>query len=345
MRFQSVFLMIFSAIPSRSTALVALICLGFLIRGSSLLGQKIGSKPSNTTATFASILEGQTAKTFDLIKSYIQDNPQAPDAESAYEWLFTTAGEHGWEAQSVALAEAYLNRQTGELPHKTLAASIRTIGWAKSGKWDEAMLGFEKQLSEVRLRTPTPTVELAQSLATQAQIAGKPEFAQEIFQNLSRSLFLNPTVRMLCDKKLEKLKLVGQPAPEIGVRDLAGDLVALSDYRGKWLLLDFWATNCPPCLKAFPKLKSLHKSYAAKGFTIVGLSLDDDADTVDSFQNTHSLPWKLALSQTDQGQTRDRYHVPTIPSLYLINPEGRVQVIDPTPQEIEQVLKSALSTK
>lgn len=331
----------FSVIWSRPRISLVVGSLGVLMLCSDGIAQNTGQNPSQTTATFASILEGQTAKTFELIKSYIQDNPQAPDTESAYKWLFNTAREQGWEARTVPLANIYLKHPTGDLPSKNLAASIRTIGWAKSGKWDDALLSFEKQLADVRLRMPTPTVELAQTLATQAQIAGKPEIAQEIYENLSRSLFLNPSVRMLCDKKLTKLKLVGQTAPEVSVRDLAGDPVSLADYRGKWLLLDFWATNCPPCLEAFPKLKSLHETYKSQGLAIVGLSLDEDADTVEAFQKSHKLPWKLALSQTDSGRTRERYHVPTIPALYLINPQGKVQVIDPTPQEIEQVLNSA----
>lgn len=324
---------------------VAVGWVGGLMGYSPLVGQEKGSTPSKKTANFDSILEQQTAKTFELIKSYIQDNPQAPDAESAYQWLFTTAQKNAWEAQTVPLANRYLERQTGESPSKNLAVSIRTVGWAKLGKWEDALLSFEKQLADVRLRMPTPTVELAQTLSAQAQIANKPVIAREIFQNLSRSLFLNPSVKILCDKKLAKLKLVGQPAPDVSVNDTNGDPLSLRDYRGQWLLLDFWATNCPPCLKAFPKLKALHESYQLQGFTIVGISLDEDIHAVDAFQKTHKLSWKLALSQTDGGRTRDRYHVPTIPALYLINPQGKVQIIDPTPKEIEQILQSIPSEK
>ena len=236
--------------------------IGISIPKSQILGEE--TKPASA-GSFSEILEEQTRRTFDLIESYVEKHPQAADAEQAYAWLFQTAREQGWESEAVSLADLYLKQRGKELPFKELAAQVRIVGWAKAGKWDEAMLDFERQLANVRFRTPNDTVDLAQTLADQAQIAGKPETAREIYQNLSRTLFLNASVRKLCETKLAKLELIGQPAPQVSVTDLHGKPVALKDYQGKWVLVDFWATNCPPCLKEFPRLKQFYEVPAFEG--------------------------------------------------------------------------------
>ncbi len=292
-------------------------------------------KPSSASS-FSEILEAQTRKTFKLIERYVKKHPQAPDAEQAYVWLFQTARDEGWESETVSLADGYLKKRGKDLPSKELAAQVRIVGQAKAGKWDEAMLDYERQLANVRFRTPNDTVDLAGTLAVQAQIARKPETAREIYQNLSRTLFLNAYVRKLCETKLAKLELVGQPAPKVSVTDLNGKPIDLQDYQGKWVLVDFWATNCPPCLKEFPRLKRFYRSRHSKGLEIVGISLDEEEDTVQAFQKSWNLPWTLAMSQSDKDATRDNFHVPTIPAMYLINPQGKVTLVDPDVRELEQ---------
>ena len=68
----------------------------------------------------------------------------------------------------------------------------------------------------------------------------------------------------------------------------------------------------------------------------MGISLDEDEDTVQSFQKIWKLPWTLAMNGSDKGATRDNFRVPTIPATYLINPQGKVQLIDPGVSELEQ---------
>ena len=311
----------------------------FLIIGSGR-SQIRGEEPKPSSAGgFSEILEAQTRKTFELIESYVKKHPKAPDAEQAYAWLFQTARERGWESETVSLADSYLKQTGRELPSKELAAQVRIVGQAQAGKWDEAMLDFERQLANVRFRTPNDTVDLAETLAVQAQIAGKPETAREIYQNLSRTLFLNAYVRKFCETKLAKLELIGQKAPKVSVTDLSGKAVELQDFQGKWVLVDFWATNCPPCMKEFPGLKRFYQARHSKGLEIVGISLDEEEDTVRAFQKTWNLPWTLAMSHSDKDATRDGFRVPTIPAMYLINPQGKVELVDPDVRELEQFFR------
>ena len=67
----------------------------------------------------------------------------------------------------------------------------------------------------------------------------------------------------------------GQPAPEFELKDLAGKNVRLSDYRGKVVLLNFWATWCPPCKEEMPWFVDLQRRYGAQGLQVIGVALDD----------------------------------------------------------------------
>ncbi|MCC2670375.1 MAG: Redoxin domain protein, partial [Armatimonadetes bacterium] len=71
-----------------------------------------------------------------------------------------------------------------------------------------------------------------------------------------------------------------RPAPAFMLKDLSGATVSLSQYRGKVVLLDFWATFCGPCMKAMPKLQKLHDQHAAKGFSVVGVATDEEGSKV-----------------------------------------------------------------
>ena len=316
----------------------------FLLVGIGLGFWPVTLSAQESKPTFSGILDEQAAETFARVKVYIEMHPEAPDAESAYRWLFQAARERGWEEQALPLADRYLERNS-EKPWKELARGVRTVGYARAGQWEEALLAFEGQLANIRLRMAADTVDLAKTLAVEAQAAGRVDTAREIYHSLSRSLFLNPDVKQLCEMRLAKLELVGKPAPAVTVRNLEGKAVDLGDYKGKWLLLDFWATNCPPCLEEMPRLKRLYETHHARGFEIVGISLDEDPETVAGYQNRQNLPWTLALSKTDEGRTRENYRVSTIPAMYLLNPEGNIELTDPTPRDLERLLPGRLKKR
>jgi thiol-disulfide isomerase/thioredoxin len=72
----------------------------------------------------------------------------------------------------------------------------------------------------------------------------------------------------------------GEPAPDLTLKDLNGNNVSLSDYKGKVVLVNFWATWCEPCRVEIPWLIEMHRKYADKGFVILGIALDDEGKSV-----------------------------------------------------------------
>ena len=296
-------------------------------------------------SSFSVILERQTRQTFQEIAKYVADNPKADDIEQAYGWLFATALNHGFEADAVTLAGDYVKRDVADRAVSLLAERVRCLGLAKTGKIKAAMSVFDAHLQSARFRSPNTTIDFARALATQARMANDIGAAREVFERLSNKFFLNTQVRQMCQNKLSKLELIDKAAPEIGAEDLQGQAVKLSDYRGKVVLVDFWATNCPPCLEEFPKMKQLYAEHHQKGFEIVGVSLDENPEEVKSFQTNWNLPWRLVVTPAKIRQLRDRYKVLTIPSVYLLDKQGRVVQLDIRGRDLRTAVERELGLK
>lgn len=140
---------------------------------------------------------------------------------------------------------------------------------------------------------------------------------------------------------------IGDIAPPFVVKDLNGNKVSISDYQGKILLLDFWATWCPPCKDAIPHLNNLQKEFQDKEFTVLGLSIDGKSERVKKFHNTYSLKYPILLADPI---TIRSYGVSQVPTLYLIGFDGRVvykQLGMDTSQEeyIKNKIESLLESK
>ena len=115
-----------------------------------------------------------------------------------------------------------------------------------------------------------------------------------------------------------------QPAPDFTLENLEGTAVSLSDFRGKVVLLDFWATWCPPCRKEIPHLKELHTEYGDDGLVILGIALDvKGRRVVAPFVEEHQLPYPIVLG----GQEVSRAYggVRNIPTAFLIDRDGLIR--------------------
>jgi thiol-disulfide isomerase/thioredoxin len=118
----------------------------------------------------------------------------------------------------------------------------------------------------------------------------------------------------------------GSVVPDFSFVDLEGKPHKLSDWRGRYVLLDFWATWCAPCIAEFPNLKKAHTQYHPRGFEIVGVLYHDDDDKARKFlaQSDHQLPWLHATAQSTQEVVDKRLRIQSVPATVLLDPQGRV---------------------
>ena len=113
------------------------------------------------------------------------------------------------------------------------------------------------------------------------------------------------------------------PAPAFSVRTLDGRTLKLSDYRGRPVVVDFWATWCKPCRAAMPHLSDMQERYGERGLVVVGLSVDDAApDEVKRYAETLRVKFRLAMANDrvldDYGPIR------ALPMTFFINRRGEV---------------------
>lgn len=126
-------------------------------------------------------------------------------------------------------------------------------------------------------------------------------------------------------KRLSNLLPIGSEAPEIRQQTPKGGTVALSDLRGKVVLIDFWASWCRPCRIENPNVKRVYEKYAAKGFEILGVSLDRDQASWEKAISDDGLPWKHV---SDLGywnnSAAQEYGVSGIPYTVLVDRDGKI---------------------
>jgi len=113
-------------------------------------------------------------------------------------------------------------------------------------------------------------------------------------------------------------------APSFTLQDLNGKTVSLSDFKGKVVVLDFWATWCPPCVKEIPHFIELHEQYKDKGFAIVGISVDRGGiSVVKSFVQKYRVNYPILMTD---GQVDKAYGgIPSIPTTFVIDSAGNIR--------------------
>ena len=119
--------------------------------------------------------------------------------------------------------------------------------------------------------------------------------------------------------------LLDAAAPELALRDLDGQEVRLSDYRGRPVIVNFWASWCIPCREEFPLLKSARDRDAADGLEVLGVIFEDDPEAARAYMDRAGAEWP-ALVDTD-GTTAADYFVNGPPLSFFVDPDGIVRSI------------------
>jgi len=136
-------------------------------------------------------------------------------------------------------------------------------------------------------------------------------------------------------------------APEFQLSGLNSDSIQLSNYKGKVVYLDFWATWCVPCRKSFPWMNAMLEKYQDQGLEIIAISLDDKKKMVETFLKKY--PAKFTIALDPKGESGDLYKVRVMPSSYLIDRQGNIVETHmgfrkKDKGKLEEMLQTALSS-
>jgi len=128
-------------------------------------------------------------------------------------------------------------------------------------------------------------------------------------------------------KKIQDLLSTGAAFPDFNVKDLDGKPLSIAGYKGKVVMLDFWATWCGPCVGEVPNVAAVYAKYHDKGFEIIGISLDreGDKDKLISFTKEHNMPWRQYFDgKFWSNELAVKYGIQSIPATFLLDGSGKI---------------------
>lgn len=139
----------------------------------------------------------------------------------------------------------------------------------------------------------------------------------------------------------------GQILPDFSYTvDLEGKPISLADYRGKVVLIDFWATWCPPCLAEIPNIKAVYEKYHDEGFEVIGISFDMEEAALRRFVKENELPWRQIFDGKGRESTlKKQYGIGPIPAPFLLDREGKVISINARGKRLGELVAAEIARK
>lgn len=277
----------------------------------------------------ASILEVHDRALIRALDEYARANPKAIDVDQAYITLFDKALDHDWFAEAEPIARRYLAERP-EGPSRPVAQLIGLLARARDGQFAEALAGYQGLLAGLdRDDQDEFASQVADSLVKLAIEAADHETARKTLDALIARFPKSEAVRQKAPLARDRLNLIGQSAPAAALAsDIQGKPLRLTDYRGKYVLVDFWASFCAPWVGDLARLQAVHAKYQPRGLEIIGVSLDDTREEVVDFVKARKVPWRQIHAATSGDDLVAAFKVGALPASFLIDPQGKITRLD-----------------
>jgi thiol-disulfide isomerase/thioredoxin len=303
------------------------------------------------------LLELDRQRIADLAALAARANPA--EADAAYAQLFHLAIARELFREAEPAAERSLASATRGRDVRTLATLVRILAMADQGEHERSLAEL-KALIQGRARgdgdapgsDSEMTLAVGEAYLQHLIRAGRYDVARKLCALACAEDAAPAALKDHFETRMGRLDLLGKAAPPISGADVDGKNVSLADRKGKVVLVDFWATWCPPCVAALPRLKALAAEYHDRGFEIVGVNVDamheDVKETrtalpvVRRFLAAHAVTWTNLLNGQGAGDFTKAYGVEDIPANFLIGRDGRIIGLDLSDDQLERAVARAL---
>lgn len=236
-------------------------------------------------------------------------------------------------AQLVSAADT--NDPTGEL--KALVGRVNAD--IKAGKSTETDFSndlhqFDILLAEHRgQKTDAVAHILFMKAMLYSQVLGDDAKSDALLKQITNDFSETPLAARIEEAQAEIAKIkairdslaVGTPFPAFDVKDMNGKPLSLASYRGKIVLIDFWATWCMPCCMEVPNVIAAYQKYHPQGFDVIGISLDVDKQKLLDFTAQNGMTWPQYFDgERFNNKLAVRYGIQEIPTTFLLDTHGRI---------------------
>jgi thiol-disulfide isomerase/thioredoxin len=131
--------------------------------------------------------------------------------------------------------------------------------------------------------------------------------------------------KQAADAKMQAALLPGAPFPDFNMTDVTGKPLSVAQYKGKVVMLDFWATWCGPCRAELPNVIATYAKYHDQGFEIIGVSLDEDKDAMVKYTQENKMTWPQYFDGLRwENKLAGKYGIEAIPATILIDAQGKI---------------------